>query len=56
MLQEVDYRLECIDDRKAALARKQAELTVERRLAVAKVISNHPYLRFDVKRTLKVKR
>jgi len=45
-----------IDDQKAALARKQAELTVERRLAVAKVISNHPYLRFDVKRTLKVKR
>ena len=45
-----------IDEQKAALARKQAELTAERRLAVAKVISNHPYLRFDVKRTLKVKR
>ena len=45
-----------IDEQKAALARKQAELTAERRLALAKVISKHPYLRFDVKRTLKVKR
>ena len=43
-------------EQEAALARKQAELTAERRLAVAKLISKHPYLRFDVKRTLKVKR
>lgn len=45
-----------IDDKKAELTRKQAELTAERRLALAKLISNHPYLQFDVKRTLKVKR
>ena len=45
-----------IDEQKASLARKQAELTAQRRLEVAKLISKHPYLRFDVKRTLKVKR
>lgn len=45
-----------IDDQKAALSRKMTELTAKRRLEVTKLISNHPYLRFDVKRTLKVKR
>ena len=45
-----------IDDKKAELTHKQSELTAERRLAIAKLISNHPYLQFNVKRTLKVKR
>jgi hypothetical protein len=49
-------KIYAIDDQKAALSRKMAELTADRRLKVAKLISNHPYLRFEVKRTLKVKR
>ena len=49
-------KIYAIDEQKAALTRKQSELTAERRTAITKLINKHPYLRFDVKRTLKVKR
>ena len=45
-----------IDRQKAELTRKQAALTVKRKAAIAELVQKHPYLRMDVKRTLKVKR
>ncbi len=45
-----------IEDQKTVLAKKQAELTAQRRLEVARLLSKHPYLPVEVKRTLKVKR
>ena len=45
-----------IDAQKAALTKKQAELTVKRKLAIQELLNKHPYLDKEVKRTLKVKR
>ena len=45
-----------IDEQKKELARKQAELTVQRKLELSKLVQKHPYLQKEVRRTLKVKR
>jgi hypothetical protein len=45
-----------IDEQKKELARRQAELTVKRKLQINKLLEKHPYLQREVKRTLKVKR
>ena len=49
-------KIYAIDAHKAELARKQAKLTIRRKEAIAELMEKHPYLRVDVKRTLKVKR
>ena len=45
-----------IDKQKKELTRKQSELTVKRKIAVAELMEKHPYLRKEIKRILKVKR
>ena len=45
-----------IDAQKAALTKKQSELTAKRKIAIADLLDKHPCLRKEVKRTLKVKR
>ena len=45
-----------IDAQKATLSKKQAELTIKRKAALAELINKHPYLQYNTKRTLKVKR
>ena len=49
-------KIYAIDDQKAALAKRQAELTLKRKAAIKELVNKHPYLDFDEKRTLKVKR
>ena len=45
-----------LDAKKAVLTRKQSALTVKRKEAVKELLGKHPYIRMEVKRTLKVKR
>ena len=45
-----------IDDQKAALTKKQSELTAKRRTVMTELLNKHPYLRKVDKRILKVKR
>ena len=45
-----------IDDKKKELTRKNSELTAKRKIAVAELMQKHPYIRTEIKRTLKVKR
>ena len=47
-------KIYAIDAQKAALTKKQSELTLKRKAAIKELLNNHPYLRKDVKRTLKV--
>ena len=49
-------KIHAIDAKKAELTKKQSALTVQRRTAMDALLEKHPYLRKDVKRTLKVKR
>lgn len=45
-----------IDAQKANLTKKQAALTLKRKAAIQELLNKHPYIDFDEKRTLKVKR
>lgn len=45
-----------IDAKKAVLTRRQSALTAKRKVAVKELLEKHPYIRVEVKRTLKVKR
>ena len=47
-------KIYAIDAQKAALTKKQSELTAKRKAAISELLDKHPYLRKDVKRTLKV--
>jgi len=49
-------RIYAIDEQKAALARKQSELTAKRKMYLNELLEKHPYLDREIKRTLKVKR
>ena len=49
-------KIYAIDKQKKDLTRKNAALTVKRRAALNELLEKHPYLRREVKRTLKVKR
>ena len=49
-------KIYAIDAQKAALTKKQSELTVKRRIAIAELLDKHPYLKKKITRTLKVKR
>ena len=49
-------KIYAIDAQKKALTQKQSELTIKRKAAIAELLNKHPYLRRDIKRTLKVKR
>ena len=49
-------KIYAIDAQKAALTKKQSELTAKRRIAMDELLVKHPYIRRDIKRTLKVKR
>ena len=49
-------RIYAIDRRKKELTRKQSALTAKRKVAIDELLEKHPYLRKEVKRTLKVKR
>ena len=49
-------RIYAIDRQKKELTRKQSALTAKRKVAIDELLEKHPYLRKEVKRTLKVKR
>ncbi len=49
-------KIYAIDAQKKALTKKQSSLTVKRSEEIAKLLEKHPYLRREIKRTLKVKR
>ena len=49
-------KIYAIDAQKAALTKKQSQLTVKRSEAISELLEKHPYLRREIKRTLKVKR
>ena len=49
-------KIYAIDRQKRELTQKQSSLTVKRKLAVEELRKKHPYLKTDIKRTLKVKR
>ena len=49
-------KIYAIDAQKAALAKKQSELTIKRKAAITELLNKHPYIDCDEKRTLKVKR
>ena len=49
-------KIYALDAKKAILTRQQSALTVKRKQAVQELLEKHPYIRKNVKRTLKVKR
>ena len=49
-------KIYALDAQKKALTKKNAELTVKRKALMTELVNKHPYLRREVKRTLKVKR
>ena len=49
-------KIYAIDAKKAVLTRQQSALTVKRKQVVRDLLEKHPYIRMEVKRTLKVKR
>jgi hypothetical protein len=49
-------RIYALDKQKAALTKKQSQLTAKRKMYMDELLEKHPYLQKDVKRTLKVKR
>lgn len=49
-------KIYALDSKKAILTRQQSALTVKRKQAVQELLEKHPYIRKNVKRTLKVKR
>lgn len=56
-LQGSDFaKIYAIDAQKVELTKKQSKLTAKRRDAMEELKKKHPYLRMEVKRTLKVKR
>ena len=56
-LQGKDFeKIYALDLQKAELTRKQSALTAKRKAMIEELMHKHPYLRVEIRRTLKVKR